>query len=241
MSIFSRFSDIINSNINALLDKAENPEKMVRLIIQEMEDTLVEVRSIAARTLAEKKELTRHFQQIEAEQLEWEQRAALAITKDREDLARAALIEKNHLETQKERLQIEVDKTSEQVERLTSEISQLQEKLTDAKNRQQAILLRERVASSRLTVKKSLDNNLTHALHKFDRFESKIEQIESQADSYDLKQPSLVDEFKALEENSKVEADLEALKASLAINLEVQTAQEPQKESQTTKENELTE
>ncbi|RUO44205.1 phage shock protein PspA [Aliidiomarina taiwanensis] len=221
MSIFSRFSDIVNANLNALLDKAENPQKMVRLIIQEMEDTLVEVRSGAARTLAEKKELTRQLNRMEDEVAEWESRASLALSKEREDLARSALVEKAKVQDTVDALLAEIARTDEQVDRLSDEITQLQEKLSDAKARQQAILMRERTVSSRLNVKRSLDNSkVDEALQKFDRYEAKIDGLESQVDAYDLGKRSLADEFRELENESKIEAELEALKARVGDKAE---------------------
>lgn len=216
MSIFSRFSDIINANLNALLDKAEDPQKMVRLIIQEMEDTLVQVRSVAARTLAEKKELTRQLTRMEDDVVEWDNRAALALSKDREDLARSALIEKSKVQDTVNSLLEDIARTDDQVDRLSSEIGQLQEKLSDAKARQASILMRERTVSSRLNVKRTLDSSkVDEALQKFDRYEAKIDNLESQVDAYDLGKRTLADEFRALENESKVDAELEALKARM--------------------------
>lgn len=219
MSIFSRFSDIINSNLNALLDKAEDPQKMVRLIIQEMEDTLVEVRSVAARTLAEKKELARQLGRLETEITEWESRAELALSKNREDLARAALVEKTKVQESYARLTDEAGRVDEHVVRLGDEISQLQEKLNDAKARQLSIVSRERAATTHLTVKKTLDSpKIEQALQKFDRYEAKIDNLESQAEAYDLGKRTLADEFKQLENEAKITSELDALKARLQQN-----------------------
>ncbi|CUS49101.1 MAG: phage shock protein PspA [Idiomarinaceae bacterium HL-53] len=217
MGIFSRFSDIVNANLNALLDKAEDPQKMVRLIIQEMEDTLVEVRSVSAKTLAEKKELTRQLTRLEDEVVEWEKRAELAISKGRDDLARSALIEKSKIQDTLDSLQREIERTDDHIERLSGEIAQLQEKLTDAKARQKSILMRERTVSSRLNVKRTLDSSkIDDALQKFDRYEAKIDDLESQVDAYDLGKRSLADEFRTLENESKVDDELEALKARVS-------------------------
>jgi phage shock protein A len=216
MGIFSRFTDIINSNINALLDKAENPEKMVRLIIQEMEDTLVEVRSTSAKTLAERKDLQRRLQRIQDEVKDWEDKATLALTKGREDLAKAALLEKSKVSEQAEAIERELDSLNEQLEKLQQETSQLQEKLADAKNRQKAIVLRQQSATTRLEVKKQLDGGkINDAMERFERYESKIDSVEAQVEAYDMGKRSLADEISQLENDSKVDDELAALKAKL--------------------------
>ncbi|MCF2907274.1 MULTISPECIES: phage shock protein PspA [Pseudoalteromonas] len=217
MGIFSRFADIVNSNINAILDKAEDPEKMVRLIIQEMEDTLVEVRSTSAKTLAEKKELERRVEQLRTQAHDWQQKAELALTKDREDLARAALLEKQKATDAADSVTQELAHVESHIEKLQQEVTTLQEKLADAKARQKAIVLRQRSAESRLDVKKALDSSkVEDALNRFERYESKIDGLESQVESYDLGKKSLADEIADLQKNEKVDDELAALKKKLA-------------------------
>ena len=216
MGIFSRFSDIVNSNINSLLDKAEDPQKMVRLIIQEMEDTLVEVRSTSARLIAEKKDVQRQQQRVEHEVLDWENKAELALSKEREDLAKQALIEKQKAQQAIDSLQQELERVDESLSKLNDEISQLQEKLADAKARQKTIMMREKTASSRLQVRKQVDSGkVDEAMMKFDRYEAKIDDIEAQVDAYDMGKRTLRDEFAELENESKVTDELEALKARM--------------------------
>ncbi|MEX1222150.1 MAG: phage shock protein PspA [Idiomarina sp.] len=219
MGIFSRFSDIVNSNLNALLDKAEDPAKMVRLIIQEMEDTLVEVRSTSARLIAEKKDTKRQVERFTAEADEWEAKAELALAKDREDLARAALAEKQKTAEHANSLASEVERIDEHLQRLSDEIGQLQEKLADAKARQKSILMRQRTATTRLEVKKQIDSaKVDDAMFRFERYESRIDDLESQVDSYDLGKRTLRDEFADLEVSEKVDSELEALKARVNKN-----------------------
>ncbi|WP_300317627.1 phage shock protein PspA [Idiomarina sp.] len=216
MGIFSRFSDIVNSNINALLDKAEDPQKMVRLIIQEMEDTLVEVRSTSARLLAEKKDIQRQQQRMEKEVADWEAKAELALSKEREDLARQALIEKSRAQDNVDALQNEMQRVDESLDKLNDEIAQLQEKLADAKSRQKTILMRQKTASSRLQVKKQVDSSkVDDAMQRFDRYEAKIDDLEAQVESYDMGKRTLRDEFAELENEGKVDEELEALRARM--------------------------
>ncbi|BCV41370.1 phage shock protein PspA [Shewanella algae] len=218
MGIFTRFADIINANISALLDKAEDPEKMVRLIIQEMEDTLVEVRSTSAKVLAEKKELLRRIGKVQLQVQDWQEKAELALTKDREDLAKAALVEKQKAAILAQTLEQELEVVEEHIARLKEEVGQLQEKLADAKARQKTIIMRKQTASSRLEVKKQLDSSkIDNAMLKFEQYERRIEGLEAEVESYDLggKKSSLEEEFAALKAEDSVSAELEALKAKV--------------------------
>ncbi|CAM5192832.1 phage shock protein PspA [Alishewanella longhuensis] len=217
MGIFSRFSDIVNSNLNALLDKAEDPEKMVRLIIQEMEDTLVEVRSSSAKTIAEKKELQRLVSRLEEETADWQAKAELALAKERDDLARAALIERQKAADQAAAVNRDIANLDEHISKLQDEVGQLQEKLADAKARQKSMLMRQQTVASRLKVKKTLDSNrINDAMYKFERYEQKIDSLEAQVEAYDLGKKSLKDEFAELAAQDKIDNELAALKAKMS-------------------------
>ena len=218
MGIFSRFTDIVNSNINSILDKAEEPEKLVRLMIQEMEDTLVEVRSTAARAIADRKEITRSLAGLEAEAREWQTKAELALDKNREDLAKAALAEKARATAAVEGLRAQHQTLGDGLDKLNDDVVRLEEKLVDAKTRQQAILSRQRTASGRLEARKRLHSaRVDDALIRFDQFERRIDDIEAHVESYDLGGPkSLKDEFSALETEDAVAQELRELKSKRA-------------------------
>lgn len=216
MGVFSRFTDIINSNINSLLDKAEDPAKMVRLIIQEMEDTLVEVRSSSAKTLADKKELARQVSRYQKDAEQWQDKAELALSKGRDDLARAALMEKKKCVESADSLEEELAQVDTHIAKLQSEISQLQEKLADAKARQKAIIIREKTVSSRLKVKQNIDSDkVNDALTRFDRYERKIDDLEAQVEAQDLGSKSLADEIAELETDENIDDELAQLKAKM--------------------------
>jgi phage shock protein A len=214
MGIFTRFSDIINSNINALLEKAEDPEKMVRLIIQEMEDTLVEVRSAAARAIADRKQLDRRLNEARREGDDWSRKAELAVRKGRDDLARAALTERARAEQRVGTLEEQCAQVEDALGRLNDDMARLQEKLADAKTRQKAMVMRHRTAGHQLEMRRQIhETKIDDALVRFEQFERKLEDVEGRVESYDLGQrKDLGREFASLEAEESVEAELDALK-----------------------------
>jgi phage shock protein A len=217
MSIFSRLSDIINSNISSLLDKAENPEKMIRMVIQEMEETLVEVRSSTAKVIADKKSLTRRVERLRKQADDWEAKAELAISKGREDLAKAALVEKSNVIASVEVTEQDLQRLDETLDKLSIEIEQLQAKLNDARSRQKTIVMRTKATSSRLDVNKRLhDSAIDNAMDKFEYYEKKIDLMEGQMDSANIEQRSLQSEFEELERYESINKELEALKSRMA-------------------------
>ena len=220
MGIFTRFSDIVNSNINAILDKAEDPEKIVRLMIQEMEDTLVEVRSAAARSIADKKDLNRKLESLDRELRDWDQKAELAVRKGREDLAKAALVEKSRVAAAADLLKHDYFAVEEGLSKLNDDIARLESKLEDAKTRQKALLARHKTASSRLAVRKKIhDYKIDDAMIRFEQYTRRIDDVEGRVEAYDLGLPKdLNHEFASLEAEESVAEELDALKKRVAAS-----------------------
>ncbi len=218
MGIFTRFSDIVNSNINAILDKAEDPEKIVRLMIQEMEDTLVEVRSAAARSIADKKDLNRKLESLEREVRDWDDKAELAIRKGREDLAKAALVEKSRVSAAVDALKQDYEAVDEGLAKLNEDIARLEAKLEDAKARQKALLSRHKTANSRLAARKKIhDYKIDDAMIRFEQYTRRIDDVEGRVEAYDLGLPKdLNHEFASLEAEEAVNKELDELKKRVA-------------------------
>lgn len=218
MGIFSRTRDIIAANVTDLLDKAEDPAKMIRMIILEMEETLVEVRASAARTIADQKEMRRHIAKLTALQDSWTEKAQLALSKDREDLAKAALVEKQKAADMAAQISHEIETLDEALAASEADIAKLQAKLREARTRQNSIVTRMQSAENRLRVREAYaGEKVNEAFARFDMLERRADLAEGRADAMGLgQQPkSLEEEIAELRASDKVDAELAALKASM--------------------------
>jgi len=218
MGMFSRFTDIINANINAMLDKAEEPEKMIKLIIQEMEETLVEVRSAAAKHIAEKKTVMRKIREMETRVASWQQKAELALNKNREDLAKSALVEKQNCTQKLTEFNQELAQFDDYLNAVQQDSQRLQDKLTEAKRKQEAFAIRQQSAEVRLKVReKAAIYNINEAISKFERYQQKVDRVEAEVEAYDMTSSNDLDsQFRALENDENIEQELEQLKQKVA-------------------------
>lgn len=218
MGIFSRMGDIINSNLNAMIESAEDPEKIARLIIQEMEDTLVDVRTDAARHIAERKELTRREDDYRKRADDWAAKAELAITKEREDLARGALTARRQAEDMADVVGKEIEVLDEAIGKADSDLSKLQTKLDEAKVKHKALTMRSTVARSQVKMRtKLVDSRIDDALSRYERMERKVDELEAHVEAFDLGEgESLESQFAALETDEKLDDELAALKERMS-------------------------
>jgi phage shock protein A len=218
MSIFTRTRDIIAANFTDLLDKAEDPAKMIRMIILEMEETLVEVRSSAARTIADQKEMRRQIARLDKLQESWTEKAELALTKGRDDLAKAALVEKQKAGDMASSLQAEIDVLDDALRASEADIAKLQGKLREARTRQNAIQSRLESAQNRIRMREVYaGTKVDEAFSRFDVLERRADLAEGRADALALGAPpkTLDEEIAELRNSEKVDAELEALKARM--------------------------
>ncbi|WP_444997873.1 phage shock protein PspA [Aliikangiella sp. IMCC44359] len=217
MSVFRRFSDIINSNVSAMLDKAENPEKMVKMIIAEMESTLFDVRTESAKIIASQKEMQRQVKTMQEEVVLWQSRAEKALSKDREDLAKQALNEKHRIEQAITAQKNELKELDVALLRLEQDVSKLQAKLNEATARRDAIVARHETVCSTIKMRKKIDDSaINEALSRFERFEKRMDELEAEVEAMDLgRNTSLSQQIDSLEDNEKIDEELAALKEKL--------------------------
>lgn len=217
MGIFSRTRDIIAANFTDLLDKAEDPAKMIRMIIMEMEETLVEVRASAARSIADQKEMRRQIAKLDKLQESWTEKAELALSKDREDLAKAALVEKQKAGDMAESLRAEIALLDDGLRASEADIAKLQSKLREARTRQNAIVSRLESAQNRVRMREMYaGTKVDEAFSRFDVLERRVDFAEGRADALSLGAPgkTLEEEIAELQASEKVDAELAAMKAA---------------------------
>ncbi len=225
MGIFSRTRDIIAANFNELLDQADDPSKMIRMIILEMEETLVEVRASAARTIADQKEMHRHTVKLDRLQADWGDKAQLALSKDREDLARAALVEKRKAGDMAEQLKAEITVLDDALRAYEDDIQKLQNRLREARSRQTQIAARLESAENRVKLRTLLSTErVDEAMARFDQLERRVDYAEGRADALRIAEgsapPNLADEIAALEGSDKIDEELAEMKRALGKGAE---------------------
>jgi len=222
MGIFTRVSDIIHSNINAMLDKAEDPEKLIRLMIQEMEDTLVEIKASCAGAMATKKKVQRELDEALARADQWGHKAQLAVNKGREDLAREALIEKRRYRERAEALEREASECDALVDQYQDDIVQLEDKLKLAQEKRRMLVQRHIRAQRSKRAQEGIRRiNSTDTLIRFEQFENRIERLEAEANLVNLsRKPDLEEALARLEGDEEIEQELQALRASAPKKIE---------------------
>ena len=214
MSIFSRFRDIVNSNINSMLDQAEDPEKLVRLMIQEMEDTLIDLKASCAGAIAARKKVGRSLDELVGRVSNWEKKAKLAVEKGREELAREALLEKRRANEGTGALEKETLQLDEVIRNYQADITQLEEKLTTAREKQRVLVQRHIHAQHKTRAQETIRRSETSdALLRYEQFEARVERMEADADLVNYgRKPSLEEQFAQLERDEDIEKELAALK-----------------------------
>jgi phage shock protein A len=214
MGIFTRFRDIISSNINAMLDRAEDPEKLIKLMIREMEDTLVDIKASCAGVMAGNKKAQRQLNAIEERVQFWGEKAELAVQRGRDDLARQALVEKRRYDQRLDSLEIELKEQDILIEQYHADIRQLEEKLKAARDKQRILVQRHIHAQRKTRAQQEIRRiDSSDAMMKFDEIENRIEEMEAEADlvNFGRKLP-LEDEFEQLAVDEEIERELQSLK-----------------------------
>jgi len=215
MGIFTRFRDIISSNINAMLDKAEDPEKLIKLMIREMEDTLVEIKTACAGVMASGKKIQRQLDGHNVRAQYWEEKAELAVNKGRDDLAREALIEKRKFIRGADTLKQDLVEHDLLIDQYQDDIRQLEDKLKSARDKQRMLVQRQVHARKKIQAQQEMRRiDSSETMMKFDELENRIEHMEAEADLVNFGQKtSLEDELERLSVDDEIERELNALKS----------------------------
>lgn len=214
MGIFTRFRDIVSSNLNSMLDRAEDPEKLIRLMIREMEDTLVELKAACAGVMAETKRIQRQHEEAGSRARFWADKAQLAAGKGRDDLAREALVEKRRYRQRADALQQELADHQSLVEQYQADIGQLEDKLKSARDKQRVLVQRHIHAERKRRAQQEIRRiDSAEAVFRFDELESRIERMEAEADLVNHgRKESLEEAIGSLEFDDEIERELETLK-----------------------------
>jgi len=217
MGVFTRFKDIVSANINSLLDKAENPEKMLKMMMQEMEDTLIELKSACAEKMAGKAKTERDLNELSGKRDRWQERAELAVSRGRDDLAKEALIEKKQCERDMEVLDADIKQYDKLIEECKGNIIQIEEKLQVVKQKHKLLIQRGNHAKEQIKAKETIRNaNGSKAFQRFSELENRIERMEAEAELADYGVPNETEnELYKMEAEADVEDELKALKNSL--------------------------
>jgi len=216
MGIFTRFTDIVSSNINSMLDKAEDPEKMIKLMIHEMEDTLIELKSSCAGVIAGQKKLERKFDNILEKVELWSKRANLAVSKGRDDLAREALLEKRRFAETAETLGNEIIEYKGLLKQYHKDIQELENKLASAKEKKRLLVQRHKRATGKKRAQEDIRRSSNaDTMARFDKLESRIEQMEAEAELVNIPKKQTIDEeFDTLATDDEIENELAEIKAA---------------------------
>lgn len=218
MGIFNRVNDVIQANIVAMLDKAEDSEKLLNLMLTEMQEALNECRSTAAALLCEEKNIKRQISNKQQALTNWQLKAEHAIAKNRDDLAKSALAEKHVIEKNIECLQTQLETLQQSIVKITEDFERLQQKMTQAKAKQAQLVKRENVVEARAKINTQLQSDkVATALSRFEQIERRVESVESQVEAYELTDTAsnTAMQIESLVKNEKIDAELASLKASL--------------------------
>ncbi|CAI85590.1 PspA/IM30 family protein [Pseudoalteromonas translucida] len=222
MGIFNRVTDIVQANIVSILDKAEDPEKSLNLMLSEMQDALTECRITTAALLCEEKTLKRQIENKNNNLVYWQDKAELAIERGRDDLAKSALLEKQTISNTVVAKQLQLETLQQSIAKMTADCQRLQQRIAEAKAKQTQLVQRHNIVAARGQINSQLQSEkVAHALSRFEKVEQRVEGIEAQVEAYELtdSENTIAAQIDALVKNEQVDAELARLKADLKTNL----------------------